>query len=574
MPWTWALIMSDNNFYGGVTLSHLFSLTPSVKIERSGFNRSNTYKTTFNAGKLIPFYCDEVLPGDTVNLKANLFCRMSTPIVPIMDNLYLETFFFFVPNRLVWSNFQKFMGEQINPGDSIDYVVPYYNASTSVAVTSVMDYFGVPTGIKLRASTEGYTNGLMVNVLPLRGYCKIWNDFFRDENLQDSINIVTSDANSVALTSSLPNGAFSAAGSCLPRGKRHDYFTSCLPTPQKFEALRIPLTGNAPVFGTGKALAISDGTSNAGFYRNSSGFLKDETSIYGTNMGSAVTHDEPSLISDKAIGVPTKGENVESGLYADLSEVTAATINDLRTAFQIQRLLEAQNRSGTRYIEILAGQFHVQSPDARLQRPEYLGGSSARININPVMQTSATTSSDYTPQGNLAAYGVCADRINGFVKSFVEHGYIIGLVNVRADLTYQQGLNRMWSRRTRYDFYWPTLAHLGEQTVLNKEIYAQGSSDDEGVFGYNERWAEYRYKPNMITGKFRSTDSTPLDIWHLGLKFDSLPTLSGEFIKDAPPISRVVAVPSEPEFLLDVYFKEKWVRPMPVYSIPGLIDHF
>lgn len=557
-------------------MSHLFSLTPSVKVQRSGFNRSNTYKTTFHAGKLIPFYCDEVLPGDTVNLRANLFCRMATPIVPIMDNLYLETFFFFVPNRLVWNNWQKFMGEQINPGDSIDFVIPHVtgaqNDNYQAEAESLYDYFGIPIGVDMHHATY-HPKGIKFSALPLRAYCKIWNDFFRDENLQNSLPIELGDYNRV-LTGSSGNDFlnFCAAGSCLPRGKRHDYFTSCLLTPQKFEALRIPLTGNAPVKANG-SLSITnpvimfDGSGSAG-KRLQADDTGDGGDVGFVSTGSTfVSKDITSLGGTLA----TSGSG---SLYADLSSVTAATINDLRTAFQIQRLLESQNRSGTRYIEILAGQFGVMSPDARLQRPEYLGGSSCRININPVMQTSATTSSDYTPQGNLAAYGVAADRVNGFVKSFVEHGYIIGLVNVRADLNYQQGLNRMWSRKTRYDFYWPTLAHLGEQAVLNKEIYAQADDDDEGVFGYQERWAEYRYKPNMITGKFRSTYAQPLDIWHLAQKFDSLPVLGNEFIQDNPPIDRVIAVPSEPEFLLDVYFKEKWVRPMPVYSVPGLIDHF
>lgn len=564
-------------------MSHLFSLTPSVKVQRSAFDRSHTYKTTFNAGKLIPFFCDEVLPGDTFNLKANLFCRMATPIVPIMDNLYLETFFFFVPNRLVWDNFQKFMGEQENPGDSIDYIVPdaAILGSGSPEAESLFDYFGLPTG-KLR---------FRFNALPFRGYYLIWNEFFRDQNLQDSVPVDKTDDQIISGgASNLPNGFLAPykTGSCLPRGKRHDYFTSCLPSPQKFEALRIPLTGNAPVLGNGKTLGLTDGTNFGALIDDAavSNTFNINTTLYNKNLGASPTANT-SFESNVGIGVPTKtmltaeGHTVdESGLYADLSAVTAATINDLRTAFQIQRLLESQNRSGTRYKELLLGCFGINNGDARLQRPEYLGGSSCRINVNPVMQTSSTDST--TPQGNLAAYAVAADRVNGFVKSFTEHGYIIGLVNVRADLNYQQGLNRMWSRRTRYDFYWPTLAHLGEQAVLNKEIYLQGSTTvdddgnpvDENVFGYQERWAEYRYFPNMITGKMRSTYSQSLDVWHLAQKFDSLPTLSNQFIQDDPPISRVVAVQDEPQFLLDVYFKMKCVRPMPVYSIPGLIDHF
>ena len=359
---------------------------------------------------------------------------MSTPIVPIMDNLYLETFFFFVPDRLLWDNFQKFMGEQLNPGDSIDYLIPQASVGSgsgstdSVEVGSLEDYFGIPTGI----------NAVKFNALPLRAYYTIWNEFFRDQNLQDTITVNKGDTGIFDLLGEIPNGFKNPrlAGSCLPRGKRHDYFTSCLTSPQKFEALRIPLTGNAPVFGNGKSVGFTDGSNNYGLIDetdDNGGSLNIWTGAYDKDVNvSGRSGTSPS--NSKTVGLVTSGE---SGLYADLSEVTAATINDLRTAFQIQRLLESQNRSGTRYIEILAGQFGTWSGDARLQRPEYLGGSSARININPVMQTSATTSSDYTPQGNLAAYGVCADRVNGFVKSFVEHGYIIGLVNVRADLNYQ-----------------------------------------------------------------------------------------------------------------------------------------
>lgn len=495
---------------------------------------------------------------------------MSTPIVPIMDNLYLETFWFFVPNRIVWSNFTKMMGEQDNPDDSIDYTVPQtFNGSTAtfgtVKVGSLADYFGIPIGALFGVGKQ------TVNALPFRGYYLIWNEFFRDENLQDSYRVEKGDTG-VAKDSSNTAVKVGEDNTLLKRNKRFDYFTSCLPTPVKFQSMTLPLAGSAPVYGSGKALALTDGTSKAGLYCNSSGSLKDETSIYGTNTGSTVIPDEPSLVSNKALGVVEKGSGVVSGLYADLTDVTAVTVSDLRTAFQIQRLLESQNRSGTRYVEILYGQFHVFSGDARLQRPEFLGSSSCRININPVQQTSATDST--TPQGNLAAYGVAADRYSGFVKSFVEHGYIIGLANVRADLNYQQGLDRMWSRKTRFDFYWPTLAHLSEQAVLNKEIYLQGTSADDQVFGYNERWSEYRYKNNLITSKMRSTASTPLDIWHLAQKFDSLPVLNSSFIEENPPVSRVVAVPSEPEFLLDAYFKCKCVRPMPVYSVPGLIDHF
>lgn len=554
-------------------INHLFSITPSVNIERSAFDRSSTLKTCFDSSYLVPIYLDECLPGDTFNLNVSLFCRMSTPIVPVMDNLYLETFWFFVPMRLVWQNFTKFMGEQEDPDDSIDFLIPQVFASnvTNVAIepTSLADYFGVPTG-SFYGTGSGKQN---INALPFRCYYLIWNEFFRDENLQDSIKIRKDD---VGIYNPGPTVQAHKAGSCLKRNKRFDYFTSCLPTPVKFQSMSLPLAGSAPVFGTGKALGLTDGTYKAGVYISpNDGNIKTAQGLYGSAVGGA-SGSTATLYSSKALGVIDKtaaGDNPEySGLYADLSEVTAVTVSDLRTAFQIQRLLESQNRSGTRYVEILYGQFHVFSGDARLQRPEFLGSSSCRININPVQQTSASDST--TPQGNLAAYGVAADRYVGFVKSFVEHGYLIGLANVRADLNYQQGLDKLWSRRTRFDFYWPTLAHLSEQAVLNKEIYVQGTADDEKVFGYNERWSEYRYKTNKITSKMRSTDPQSLDIWHLAQKFDSLPVLNSSFIEENPPVSRVLAVPSEPQFILDAYFKCKCVRPMPVYSVPGLIDHF
>lgn len=545
---------------------HLFSQIPSAQIPRSVFDRSHGYKTTFNSGFLVPFYVDEVLPGDSFKLTATLFARLATPIVPFMDNLYLETFFFFVPNRLVWDNWQKFNGEQKNPSDSTDFLIPTVSG-TNVHNQTLWDYFGLPTNVN---------KALKVNALPFRAYNLIFNEWFRDENLQESLNVPTGDG-----PDNLSNY------NLVRRGKRHDYFTSCLPWPQKGPGVEISLGGVIPVSG------------DVSFYRQVGSYHVDSGISGVSNWSDKVLFKEtvPFTIGNKdanwtgSAPVAFQGSFAASdphpdrisffagrygiaadGFKADLSKATPISINDLRQAFQIQKLYERDARGGTRYTEILRSHFGVISPDARLQRPEYLGGSSARISINPVQQTSATN--DTTPQGNLAAFGVVSDSFHGFSKSFVEHGYVFGFVNVRADLTYQQGLNRMWSRQGRFDFYWPVLAHLGEQAVLNKEIYAQGTADDDEVFGYQERYAEYRYYPGQITGKFRSTDPQTLDSWHLAQKFSSLPALSSEFIQDNPPVERVIAVQNEPQFLFDSYIRLKCARPMPVYSVPGLVDHF
>ena len=532
---------------------HLFSQIPSTQIPRSVFDRSHGYKTTFNSGYLVPFYVDEVLPGDSFKLAATLFARLATPIVPFMDNLYLETFFFFVPNRLVWDNWQKFNGEQKNPTDSTDFLIPTVSG-TNVQNQTLWDYFGLPTNVN---------KALKVNALPFRAYNLIFNEWFRDENLQESLKVPTGDG---------PDNL--SDYSLVRRGKRHDYFTSCLPWPQKGPGVEISIGGSADVsIPAGNSLgriALDDGSALTVF---------PYAKTYKLDTGSRSRVIDSFYLQNSEGSEPGSASFVNVGVTipaltgtANLSSATPISINDLRQAFQIQKLYERDARGGTRYTEILRSHFGVISPDARLQRPEYLGGSSARISINPVQQTSATN--DTTPQGNLAAFGVVSDSFHGFSKSFVEHGYVFGFVNVRADLTYQQGLNRMWSRQGRFDFYWPVLAHLGEQAVLNKEIYAQGTDDDDKVFGYQERYAEYRYYPAQITGKFRSTDPQTLDSWHLAQKFSSLPTLSSQFIQDDPPVARVVAVQDEPQFLFDSYIRLKCARPMPVYSVPGLVDHF
>lgn len=540
-----------------------FSEVPEVNIPRSTFNRTHTYKTTFDSGYMIPFYVDEVLPGDTFKAKFSLFARMATPIVPIMDNLYLDTHIFYVPSRILWEHWKNFMGEQKNPNDSIDYLIPTLaDTAEGFETQSIYDYMGLPTGVPINSNSP-------INALPFRAINKIYNEWVRDENLQDSLTELEGDGPDPIDTYKL-----------FRRGKRHDYFTSSLPWPSKpgqfdyGDGVTIGLSGTAPVVGNGKALfltpngqtpvyAFGDADNDHRLYAKSlSSFL---------NVGERIDSSGSTFpTSNVALGVTTDVNN--PSLIADLNGATAISINDLRTAFQVQKFLEKSARSGTRLKELILGHFGVVVPDARLQRPEYLGGSSTRIMIKPVEQTSSTDST--TPQGNLAAYGVVGDSFHGFTKSFVEHGYVIAFVSVRADLTYQQGLNRMWSRRDRFDFYWPSFAHLGEQAVYNREIMMTGTETDDDVFGYQERYAEYRYHPSLITGKFRSTDAQSLDIWHVAQEFESVPALNGEFIEENPPIDRVIAVPSEPQFLFDSEVNLTCTRPMPVYSVPGLVDHF
>lgn len=504
-------------------MSHEFSRVPKADIQRSTFNRSHDLKTTFDAGYLVPIFVDEALPGDTFTLNTQAFGRLATPINPIMDNIHIETFFFAVPHRLVWNNWEKFCGEQDNPEDSTDYLIP--TVTTTAANGSLFDYFGIPTGVNLT-----------FNNLAGRAYNLIYNEWFRDENLQDSVVVDKGDGPDTDTNYTL-----------LKRGKRHDYFTSCLPWPQKGDAVQLPLGNIAPA--------------------EMNSVVETNNTAIGDIYFSATTNGR--LYSSPLTGIDRQ---VKLSGNVDLASATAATINELREAFQIQRLYERDARGGTRYTEIIQSHFGVTSPDARLQRPEYLGGGRDKINVHPIAQTSSTDTT--TPQGNLSAFGTTAFAGHGFSKSFTEHCVIIGLVNVYADLTYQQGLNRMFSRQDRWDYYWPALAHIGEQAVLNKEIYAQGTSADDEVFGYQERFAEYRYKPSMITGQFRSNYAQSLDVWHLAQDFGALPSLNASFIEENPPLDRVVAVPSEPDIIFDAYFNLKCARPMPTYSVPGLIDHF
>lgn len=538
-----------------------FAINPQISISRSRFNLNQDIKTTFNAGQLIPFNVTEILPGDTFKNRTNIVCRMSTPIKPVMDNAWADIMYFYVPNRILWEHWEELQGaNKSGPWTpNTEHTVPQTTSpeTTGWRTGTIADYMGIPTNVP----------GLSINSLPFRAYCQIWNDWFRDENLQNFTYISKEDGTTTGTNGDDYIQSPITGGMPLPVCKVHDYFTSALPEPQKGPDVLLPLGQNAPV--------IADGPLKFNFGSNSA-VINTQTSATVNTTGSLGYYNQGP-------GSITAGNDVatyKEGLSVNLENATAATVNQLRLAFQTQKMFEKDARGGTRYIEILKNHFGVTASDARLQRAEYLGGKKIPITMTQVLQTSSTNST--SPQGNTAAYSLTIDSSEYFTKSFEEHGYIIGVICVRTSKTYQQGLNKMWSRKSREDFYMPVFANIGEQPILNKEIYAQGTDTDNEAFGYQEAWAEYRYKPNIVTGEMRSNstdtegNANTQDIYHYADYYTSLPTLGSNWITEKTEnIDRTLAVQSSTshQFIADIYVQEIATRPMPLRSIPGLIDH-
>lgn len=552
-----------------------FAVNPTrIDISRSTFDRSHSVKTTFNVGDIVPFFVDEVLPGDTFSVDTSKVVRMQTLLTPMMDNIYLDTYFFFVPNRLCWTHWKEFNGENTKSAwlPATEYQIPQITspATTGWNIGTLADYFGIPTGVP----------GLSVSALPFRAYALICNEWFRDENLTDPLNVSTGDATVAGVNTGNYITDVAKGGLPFKAAKYHDYFTSALPAPQKGPDVSIPVAvaGNIPVMTMPEIADSRVPTSGTNLKYNVAGspgsnrFGPGIFSYTGHGIGQALPAQSmtgPSGESDNLVYSPANLWAIGS------TNTTAATINQLRMAFQIQKLYERDARGGTRYIEILKSHFGVTSPDSRLQRPEYLGGNRIPININQVIQQSATQS-DGTPQGNVAAMSLTTDTHSDFTQSFTEHGFVIGLMVARYDHTYQQGLERFWSRKDRFDFYWPVFANIGEQAILNQEIYAQGNAQDKEVFGYQEAWADYRYKPSHVTSEMRSSAAQSLDVWHLADHYTTLPKLSDSWIReDGNTVDRVLAVSSRVsnQLFADIFVKNRTTRAMPLYSIPGLIDH-
>lgn len=544
-----------------------FSENPiTLDISRSRFNRDSSIKMSFNVGELVPFYVDEVLPGDTMEVSTSKVVRMQTLLTPVMDNMYLDTYYFFVPNRLVWDHWKEFQGENTESAwiPQTEYTVPQITSPTGGwTVGTIADYMGIPTGVE----------NLSVNALPFRAYALICDYWFRSQNLQDPFVIPKNESTVVGSNGNDYKLDVAKGGKPWIARRYNDYFSQALPSPQKGPAVSLPgfAGGTYPVVGNGNSFTFTDGTKRYGLTAGTGNINRFFDSLADKPIGTVIA-DGSGPAQGSAMGLPTDS----SGAIVSVPAAGMITINELRTAFQLQKYYEQLARSGSRYSEILRAQFRVTSPDARLQNPEYLGGTHLPITINQVVQNSGTGAGSSTPQGTTVAYSLTADNHFDFSKSFVEHGFIIGVCVARYEHTYQQGIERFWSRKKVTDYYVPVFANLGEQGICNKEIYAQGTATDDEIFGYVPRWNEYRFKPNRVCGEMRSSYAQSLDCWHLADDYEALPTLSGSWLmEDKTNVDRVLAVTSKVSNQLfgDFYIQNVSTRAMPLHSIPGMIDH-